>query len=275
MQLGLERAEEALDDAVVPAIARAAHARPHPVLPQDGLVALAGVLHAAVGVMQHAAADRASCERLPQRGEREGGVCRVRGPAHDAARGQVEQHREVEPAFGRPQGGDVARPDPIGPRHGKRTGQVIRRHGLLMRAVRRHPIAPAPARYQPADPHQATHPAVTQAHARRPQRALQPRPAIGAATLGMRDGQTPEDGMSCWARGEAGRCSASVIAAGTDLERATQTRTGKCAFSAAMNAKVTRSAWRRRRWLFLGCRAPCATPAPRAGVGSVRRARRR
>ena len=53
-QLDLQRREEALGDGVVPAVAPPAHAADDPVLRQDPLVVAAGVLAAAIRVMQQA-----------------------------------------------------------------------------------------------------------------------------------------------------------------------------------------------------------------------------
>jgi len=51
-QLGLQRAEEALDDCIVVAVTRAAHARDNTILTEDGRVCKGCVRAATVGVMQ-------------------------------------------------------------------------------------------------------------------------------------------------------------------------------------------------------------------------------
>src|SRR3990172_11071377 len=70
-QLYLQRGEEALGDGVVPAVAFLAHARDEPVRRQERLVGAAGVLAAAIGVMQQPRTRPAIRERHPERRQRE------------------------------------------------------------------------------------------------------------------------------------------------------------------------------------------------------------
>ncbi len=51
-ELPLERGEEAFGDGIVPAVAFATHARPKPVRLEELAVRTAGVLNAAIGMMQ-------------------------------------------------------------------------------------------------------------------------------------------------------------------------------------------------------------------------------
>src|SRR2546425_9558558 len=65
-ELDLQRGEEALSDGVVPAVAPPAHAADDPVLRQHPLVVAAGVLTAAIRMMQQAPRGTAASQRHPE-----------------------------------------------------------------------------------------------------------------------------------------------------------------------------------------------------------------
>ena len=97
---GLERAPEAFQVGVVLPVGAAAHARGDAVQFQHPAVVLAGVLHAAVAVMEQARGQFASRDGLPQRGFGQAGLqMSGRGRADDAAAAKVEHAGDVEPAF--------------------------------------------------------------------------------------------------------------------------------------------------------------------------------
>ena len=110
-QLGLERSKEALDNSVVPSIARAAHAR-HQAVSQEFLtVNCAGVRSTAIGVMDHARRGFPRRERTLKSRERERRVVgRAGRPTDHAARKQVEHDCQIQPAFARVHVGHVGHP---------------------------------------------------------------------------------------------------------------------------------------------------------------------
>ena len=115
--LGLQRGVKALHDGVVVAVADPVHADPSPEGSQTGLVGVAGVLAPVVGVMQqrmaHVAPTNGHCQgSLNQRG------LHVVGdrPTHDHAAAQVQDRRQIQPAFGCGDGGDIRYPLLVGKR---------------------------------------------------------------------------------------------------------------------------------------------------------------
>ena len=113
-KLGLQSAEEALGDSVVPAVAFPAHARDDAKSVELGSVVGAGVRASPVGVLDKTDERATSCESVTQRVERkEPVVRRARRPADDAPRVEVEHHGEEEPASPRPEARDVGNPDGV------------------------------------------------------------------------------------------------------------------------------------------------------------------
>ena len=113
-ELGLQRREEALGDGVVPAVALAAHAADDAGGDQRLAVVAARVLRAAVGVVHEAGVGEAATARHLQRVEAELGAHVIGDrPADDAAREQVEDDGEVQPALPRPHVRDVGRPHAV------------------------------------------------------------------------------------------------------------------------------------------------------------------
>ena len=115
--LGLEGLHEALGLGVVEGVARPRHADGDVVVGEALAVGEAGVLHAAVGVMDEAAPGRlARLERLVEggHGERRAETA-AEGPAHGLAREGVEDHREIGEGAGEMHIGDVGDPDLVGP----------------------------------------------------------------------------------------------------------------------------------------------------------------
>src|SRR3954453_4603108 len=167
MQLGFECAEEAFDDAVVPAVDLPAHADAQTMVMQQRLVAATGILHTPIAVMQQAGVNVPSLERLAQGRQWQGGVHRLlRRPAHNAARREVQEHGEIEPAFVGPDRGDVARPDAIRPPDRKGPREMIGGNRPVMPAVGRDAIPAAPAGDERPDAHQPAHAAIPDVHPR-------------------------------------------------------------------------------------------------------------
>jgi hypothetical protein len=113
---GLQRGEEALHRRrVVPHVARPAHAADHAMIDQQALELLAGVLAALVGMMQQGVRFAATPDRHDQGiGDKLCRHARAHRPANDATGEQVNDHSYVEPAFRRPDIGEVSDPFAIG-----------------------------------------------------------------------------------------------------------------------------------------------------------------
>ena len=93
-------AEEALDDGVVVAVAGSAHARTKSLAAQDASVVVAGVGATTVGVMNQASPRSPSAHGVVERLQSQATVVgRADAPADNAARKQVEDNSQVEPAF--------------------------------------------------------------------------------------------------------------------------------------------------------------------------------
>ncbi len=128
---GLERGEDALHRGIVPAVAGSAQATGHAVVGQEPLEGLTGVLAPSIGVMQ----DRLRLAAPPDRqhqgiGDELRGHHRLHGPADDPAREEIHHRRDVEPAFGGPEIGEVCDPFAIGCRCRERSVKHIRRDGV-------------------------------------------------------------------------------------------------------------------------------------------------
>jgi len=145
-ELDLERGEETLRHCVVPAVAAPAHAADDPLAAEGRLVVAAGVLAPPVGVMQQPLARSAARQRHAEGVERELlGDPVAHRPADDAARVQVEDYRQVEPAFPGRNVRDVGHPDRIGRGRRELARQHVGRDGEGMPGVRRDPIPPPAA----------------------------------------------------------------------------------------------------------------------------------
>src|SRR5690348_8996646 len=108
-----ERGEETLHDGVVPAIADATHAEGEARGREQLLIRGARVLYPAIRMMQ-TLARLAMGERHAQRRQRERVIEQgAQRPAHDAARGEIENDGEIEPTLPRRNVRDVGRPDAI------------------------------------------------------------------------------------------------------------------------------------------------------------------
>ena len=136
--LVLEAVEPALGRGVVPAVTLAAHRAGHAVFGQLVLKRMAGVLAAPVRVMQH---PRAGLASEPRHGQRIGHDvrrhARLERPAHHFAIEQIKDNGQIQPAFVRPQVGDVGGPDLV-----RRFGcevplqQVVRHRQAVLRVGR-------------------------------------------------------------------------------------------------------------------------------------------
>ena len=141
-QFSFQRRKEALRDRVVPTIPTPAHARGDGGGAEQGPVVLAGVLHAAIGVMDHPGHWVPVAERHQQRIAGQFPFERVsHRPTHHASRAQVEDNGQVDQAFARRDVGNIGRPDVIrawDTRHRKLSVQHVRRDGIRMRRIGGH-----------------------------------------------------------------------------------------------------------------------------------------
>ena len=109
-----QAAEESLRHGVVPTVALAAHAALHAVAGQLPPVGLAGVLAPPIAVVDEPRSRAPSPDRHSEGGLDQIGLHRpIHRPAHDSARMQVHQRRQVKPSLPSPQAGDVAGPDSV------------------------------------------------------------------------------------------------------------------------------------------------------------------
>ena len=157
--LHFQCAKEAFHHRVVVAVARAAHADLYVVCGEQLLIRLAGVLTPAVGVKEQlglrAGLPPGHTKRIAD--ERHG-HSPVHRPANDTPRKQVDDHRQVQPAGGGPDVGDVPAPLLRRPRRCKSLLQMIRCRLTAVLLFRRHLVAPrlfgadAMLPHQPGDP---------------------------------------------------------------------------------------------------------------------------
>src|SRR3989449_590815 len=157
-ELDLQRREETLGHGVVPTIAPAAHAAHDPVLGQDALVVAAGVLTAAIGMMEQPLRRAPARQGHPERVERE--VVRdalVHRPADGEARTEIEDHRQVEPTLARRNVGDVGDPRLVRPSTLELPRQDVGGDGKRMPRLRRDTKPAAAPCGQPANPHEPRH----------------------------------------------------------------------------------------------------------------------
>lgn len=130
--LCFQASENALHRCVIPAVATAAHALFDPVAPQYLPELDAGVMATLVRVKHQLLRTTTGLK-----GHAQGARCelRVRSigecPAHDAARIQIHNRRQVNPAITRPDVGHVAAPHLVGAAHCELPIQLIRRDSIF------------------------------------------------------------------------------------------------------------------------------------------------
>ena len=117
---GLECAEKAFHGRVVKAIAGAAHADLAMLDSQSLLIKITGVLAALIRMMEQVSRGAALRDRhVPSLLHQGGFHVLLHGPAHHAARKQIQDRSQVQPAFGGIDVGDIAHPFSIGRRRRK------------------------------------------------------------------------------------------------------------------------------------------------------------
>src|SRR5207249_2638938 len=157
-EFDLERREETLRDRVVPAVAAPAHAQDNAVSVEHGAVVAACVLTPAVGMMHEPGVGLAVGQGHRQR--LDGELPRdpvAQCPANNAAREQVQDDHEVQPALARPEVRDVGHPGRVRCRDRELPIENVGRHREVMLRVRRALEAALLPRAQALLPHEARH----------------------------------------------------------------------------------------------------------------------
>ena len=156
--LELERREEALRNAVIPAIPLAAHAanQARRVEPSDVVVGPIGT--SAIGMMYEPRRGLPQRQGPVQGRQRQRSVvARAHRPADDPAREEVDDGGQVDPLYERPDGGDIGHPDLIGRIGCEITLQQVVRDSLGVFAVRGRFEAPLLARCETVFLHDLRH----------------------------------------------------------------------------------------------------------------------
>jgi len=136
---GFQTVKETLRNSIIPAIALSTHAADHAIDTQELPVITAGILAAAVRVVNQ------SLSRFPSPISHRKSIRDKRclypaahSPTNNFSLIQIDYHRQIQPPFHGPQVGDIATPHGIGSSHLKISIQKIRRNGQVMLAVRRY-----------------------------------------------------------------------------------------------------------------------------------------
>ena len=184
--LVLKAIEPTLRCCVIPAVSFATHRAGHAVRLEFALKGMAGVLATPVGMM-HQARCRSFAE--PGHGQRIRHDIRRHArflrPADDFAIEQIENDGQIQPAFVRPQVGDVRRPDLIRCRRREVSIQQIARYRQTVFRVRRHLVAPFVASLNPVLMHQSLHPLLAGRETPCPQLSNHARAAVSVFKFGM------------------------------------------------------------------------------------------
>src|SRR5579863_5275777 len=153
---------------------------------QQLLIFLAGVLAAAVRVMQHGARRLAPLKRHPERVQHQPSFQPLaQRPSDHPARKQVQHNRQVQPALKRPQISDVADPAAVGRAHGETPREQIALYRHSVVGVGSAAKAPAHTRAQPRRPHQPRHSLARDPLSPSAQLRMHPRTAVTTAALGV------------------------------------------------------------------------------------------
>jgi hypothetical protein len=130
---GFQTVKETLHHGIIPTIALSAHTADHAIGIQKFLVIMTSILAAAIRMM-----NQSLCRLSPPVGHQKGFYDKrclqtaAHGPPNNFSRIQVDDHRQIQPSFHRPQIGDVAAPDSVGSIHLKISIQKIRSHGQIV-----------------------------------------------------------------------------------------------------------------------------------------------
>src|SRR5215469_18824860 len=185
-QFDFERGEKTFRHRVVPAIAFTAHAALYAVYRQQLLICVAGVLAAAIRVMQQTLRRMAVLQGHLQGVQHDATFEPFADrPADHAAREQIDDYRQVQPTLQGPQIGNVCDPAAVGGGHGKLPVQQILLNRQAVPGISGAAVATVSARTQSCSSHQPRHPLAAGALAALAQLEVDPRAAVAAATLAI------------------------------------------------------------------------------------------
>ena len=185
-QLGLERPEEALDRRVIVAVAAPRHADLRARLSEPRLVLGARVLTPPVAMVEQSRTRQPPTAGQRQRLDDEGrGERRPAGVSDDTPREEVEDDRQVQPAFSRRHIGDVGRPTKVRFFGAEVAPEQVRGDRPVMARVGRAHSPPGAARVETRRLHQAGDALSGAARAQRAQLGVHARRPIRAAATGV------------------------------------------------------------------------------------------
>src|SRR6186713_979286 len=187
-QFRFQRAEEAFDNGVVPAIAHAAHADGDAASLEQVAIGVTRILDAAVRVMQLRRRPRAEGD-MQRTQHQVGGQRRSQGPADNSSRADVEHDRQVTPPGMRRQRRDIGCPPLVRRPRRKVSVQMIRGDRPGMRAVGGQSKRASPHGAKAGGAHQAGYAFFAHPIAVLTQGALQARAAIGSTGDGMNEAE--------------------------------------------------------------------------------------
>ena len=230
--LDLQRTEERFGHSVIPAIAFSAHRTAHAEGRELLLEVAAGVLAAAVRMKDQ---PRRGSSAEPGHAQCIDDQCPRHALAHreadDLTAEQIDDDREIEPAFLRPEIGDVAGPDTVRRFDAKVALQQVRRDRKPMRTVRRRLELALATRLKTVGLHQLAHALLARPNAARQKLTPDTRPAIGALHLienrldVNQQGHIADPATRLKGAGRPGLTRAILmIAAGADVQRPTLRR---------------------------------------------------
>src|SRR5580704_12350462 len=185
-QFHFERGEKAFCHRVVPAVAFTAHAALDAVYRQQLLIVVAGVLAAAIRVMQQTQR-RLTVLQCHLKGVQRDAAFEpfAQRPADHAAREQIKYYRQVQPALQGPYIGNVRDPAAVGCGHCKPPLQQILLNRHAVPGISGAAEATVFARAQSRSLHQPRHPLAPGALTALAQLGMDPGAAVAAATLAI------------------------------------------------------------------------------------------
>src|SRR5215469_5687355 len=185
-QFDFERGEKTFRHRVIPAITFTAHAALYAVYRQQLLILAAGVLAAAIRVMQQTLRRMAVLQCHLQGVQRDAAIEPfAERPADHAAREQIDDYRQVQPTLQSPQIANVCDPAAVGGGHCKLPVQQILLNRQAMPGISGAAEATVCASTQSCGSHQPRHPLAPSALAALAQLEVDPRAPVAAAILAI------------------------------------------------------------------------------------------
>ena len=185
-KLSLQGMEEALHVGIVLAVARSIHAGHDTLRAQERLVAVCGVLNAAVGVEHQSWLGFAQIDRSLDRtqGDSGGSIARD-GPADNAPREEIHDRSQVPPVLAQTQVREVSHPDLIGARRCRLIQPRVARFLEELMHAGRASVQAADTGPQALLAHQPHHALIAAANALALKLLVNPRRAVSATAVAM------------------------------------------------------------------------------------------